>query len=497
MTGRGVLLGSTMLATMLYTIDSTVANVALPQIQGDMQATQDQIAWVLTAYITVGAICTALAGHLAHRFGLRRLLAFSVAGFTVASALCGLATSLEALVAFRIVQGACGAALVPMSQAALLATYPRERHAWVLALWGIGVMVGPVIGPVLGGYLTEWFNWRYVFFVNLPFGIAAFAGLLASAPDARAETPRQFDTLGFVLLAGAIACLQLGLDRGYGQGWLESTEILVELSCALVLGYMFVVHSLTTRQAFFDRRLFRDRNFVLGLFVIFTVGLLMLGTTTLTPLFLQQLQHYPVEAAGLVLAPRGLGTMLAMLVAGRVLLHLDGRLMAACGIALMGASCLPLANLTLDIGAPTVAWTGFLQGVGLGMVWAPLTTIAFSTLGPALRTEATVMYSLVRTIGSSIGVSLVITLLATTAQQSRSELVAWLTAFDGSRWAAFDEVAGAEGLPLIAAEVGRQAALTAYAADFEALFFASLLAAPLLLLFRRVNVAGKSPAPPD
>jgi multidrug resistance protein len=328
-----------MLATIIQAVDTTIANVALPHMQGAMGATQDQIAWVLTSYIVAAAICMPLTGFLAAHFGRKRIFLWSVAGFTVASMLCGAAQSLPQIVLFRLLQGVFGASLVPMSQSVLLDSYPREQHASAMALWGVGVMVGPILGPTLGGWLTEYFSWRWVFYINFPVGLLAWFGIATFVRETAIDRSRRFDMLGFAFLALGIGALQMMLDRGQTLDWFASTEVTVEAMIAGLFLYLFVAHMFTHEHPFIEPGLFADRNFGVGLIVIFMVGVVLLATMALLPPFLLNLMGYPVVDVGFLLAPRGFGTMIAMLLAGRLSGRVDAR-----GAIVTGLSLTALAN---------------------------------------------------------------------------------------------------------------------------------------------------------
>lgn len=493
---RGMITLSVMLATVMQVVDTTIVNVALPHMQGGMAATQDQISWVLTSYIVAAAIFTPLTATLAERFGRKRLFAAAVVGFTLASMLCGAATSLTELVAYRALQGALGASLVPLSQAVLLDTYPREKHGSAMALWGMGVMVGPILGPTLGGYLTEYYSWRWAFYINLPVGLLALLGVLAFVPDAKSGEKRGFDFFGFALLSIAIGALQLMLDRGNTLDWFDSTEVLLEAAAAALALYLFLVHMFTAEKPFIEPKLFADRNFVAGILLMFTVGVLLLATMALLPPFLQNLLGFPVTTAGYVLAPRGIGTMAAMMVVGKLVGRVDTRVLVLTGLALMAWSLHAMTQWSTDVGVADVVYTGVVQGVGLGFIFVPLSTIAFATLAPRYRNEGTAMFSLVRNIGSSVGISLVMTVLGRELQTSHAALSENITPFR-------DALAG-PGVPpvwswatdagrlALDAEVTRQALTIAYLNDFRFMMYLSLLALPLLLLLRAPRAAAAS-----
>jgi DHA2 family multidrug resistance protein len=322
------------LATIMQALDTTIANIALPYIQGSVSASQDQINWVLTSYIVAAAIMTPPTGFLAGRFGRKRLFLVSVAGFTVASMLCGMAQSLVQIVLFRILQGMFGAALVPLSQSVLLDVYPKERQGFAMAMWGIAVMVGPVLGPVLGGWLTENYTWRWVFYINLPIGALTFLGIITFLPETAQKTGAKLDWFGFGTLSLAIGALQVLLDRGEQLDWFGSGEILIEAIVAAAAFYLFLVHTFTSDAPFVSPALFRDRNFVAGTLFIFIVGVTYLASLALLTPYLQNLMNYPIVTAGLVLGPRGIGTMGAMLIVGRLVGRVDTRFLLAVGLGL-------------------------------------------------------------------------------------------------------------------------------------------------------------------
>jgi DHA2 family multidrug resistance protein len=484
---RGLITASIMLATVMQALDTTIANVALPHMQGALSATLDQVGWVLTSYIIAAAIMTPPTGFLAARFGRKRVFLVAVSGFTIASMLCGAATSLNEMVVFRLLQGAFGAGLVPLSQAVLLDTYPRERHASAMAMWGVGVMVGPILGPTLGGYLTEVYNWRWVFYINLPFGLLALLGILSFVPETERDRGRPLDWFGFTLLSLAIGALQLMLDRGQSQDWFTSGEVIIESVLSALFLYLFVVHMLTHRRPFLEPGLFKDRNFAIGLVFIFVVGIILLATLALLPPFLQNLMGYPVVTTGFVLAPRGVGTMIAMLLVGRLSGKVDPRLMILAGLGLTAVSLWEMSQFTLQVDTWSIVRTGVTQGLGLGFIFVPLSTITFATLRPQWRNEGTAMFSLMRNIGSSIGISVMVTLLARNTQVNHALLSGQLTPFNnalqaaGPAWAP-DTLAGVLALN---GEVTRQATAIAYLSDFRMMMWVTLLALPLLTLLRK------------
>ncbi|QEX16896.1 EmrB/QacA family drug resistance transporter [Hypericibacter terrae] len=488
-----------MLATIMQALDTTIANVALPHMQGSLSATQDQISWVLTSYIVAAAIMTPPTGVLAAKFGRKRLFMWAVSGFTVASMLCGIATSLEEMVVFRLLQGVFGAALVPLSQSVLLDTYPREKHGQAMALWGVGVMVGPILGPTLGGYLTEIYNWRWVFYINLPFGILALLGIMAFLPETERDHKRRFDIFGFAMLSIAIGALQMMLDRGELLDWFGSTEIIIETVVAGTCFALFLVQTFTHEHPFLEPAIFHDRNLSIGLVIIFMVGVILLATMALLPPYLQNLMDYPVITTGFILAPRGVGTMIAMMVVGRLINKFDQRALIAFGLALAAYSLWQMAGFTPDVSQYTLIESGVIQGLGLGFIFVPLSTITFSTLAPRYRTEAAGLFSLMRNVGSSIGISVVIAMLSRNTQIVHSEIAEQVTPYGmmmQSPWLpSFWSPATQTGIAALNSEVTRQASAIAYVDDFLLMMWVTLLAAPLLLLLRKPRRAtGEIPA---
>ena len=485
-----LLTACTMLATIMQALDTTIANVALPYMQGSLSAPIDQINWVLTSYIVAAAIATPVTGFLEARFGRKRLFLVAVAGFTAASVLCGIAQTLPEMVMFRLVQGLFGASLVPLSQAVLLDSYPKEKHGQAMAMWGVGVMVGPILGPTLGGWLTEVYNWRWVFYINVPIGILTFVGLSAYL----SETPTKkgsFDWFGFAMLSIAIGSFQMMLDRGEQLDWFSSTEIVIEGVVAALAFYLFLVQTFTAKAPFIDPHIFKDRNFAIGLCFIFVVGIILLASLALITPYLQNLMGYPVLTAGLVLAPRGMGTMVAMMIVGRIINRVDARVLLGAGLLLTAEVLWEMTYFTPDVSQWTLVRTGVLQGMGLGFMFVPLSTITFSTLPALFRTQGTALYSLMRNIGSSIGISLVIFLLTRNTQIVHSELVAHVTPFNDALGALgpaqFWSRATTVGLAALDAEVTKQASIVAYADDFKLMMLVALVALPLVFLLRRAR----------
>ncbi|MEP9371196.1 DHA2 family efflux MFS transporter permease subunit [Mesorhizobium sp. KR1-2] len=495
---RGLITVSIMLATIMQVLDTTIANVALPSMVGDLGASADTINWVLTSYIVAAAIMTPVTGWLSDRFGRKELFLTSVVGFTVSSMACGVAWSLESMVLFRLLQGVFGAAIVPLSQTFLLDINPKERHGQAMALWGAGIMVGPIIGPTLGGWLTESFNWRWVFFINLPVGIIAFLGCAAYLPAA-AKRLRGFDFFGFAMLSLGVGALQLMLDRGAEVDWFSSVEIWIELGLSIIGFWVFIVHLLTAENTFIDVNIFKDRNFATGLVFIFVIGVILLASLALLPPMLSKLFNYPTITTGLVMAPRGVGTMISMLMVGRLVRVIDARLLVVTGLLLTAQSLYTMSGFSPQMDSHLILVTGVVQGLGLGLVFVPLSTVAFATLDARYRTDATALFSLVRNIGSSIGISVVTVVLTQNVQINHSELIANITPYNPSLQAL--SPGAAAGNPTALAQIDglvtQQAMMISYVNDFKLMMIVSLCAIPLALLLRKPKMAaagGGAPA---
>ncbi len=491
---RGLITVSIMLATIMQILDTTIANVALPSMQGSLNAAQDTITWVLTSYIVAAAIATPLTGWVSDQIGRKRWFMICITGFTAASMLCGIATSLGEIVVFRIAQGAFGAALVPLSQAVLLDINPRERHGQAMAIWGAGLMVGPIAGPVLGGWLTETFNWRWAFYVNVPVGIVAFLGVLIFMPETKLRA-RRFDVIGFALLSLAVGALQMMLDRGQQLDWFSSGEIVIETGLVIGALWMFAIHIVTAKEPFIEIALLKDRNFAIGLMFIFTIGIILLATMALLPPMLQNILGYPVITSGLVLAPRGVGTMISMAIVGRLVHRVDARLLIFVGLLFVAYSLWEMAGFSPEMGSMLVVTNGITQGLGLGLVFVPLSTLAFATLRPELRTEGSSLFSLVRNLGSSVGISIMATLLAQNTQINHAELAAKVSPFNPALYAfklpggMSITKGGTAALAYLNGLATTQAQMISYLDDFKTMAVVTIVCIPMLLLLRKRGAA--------
>jgi DHA2 family multidrug resistance protein len=475
-----------MSATIMQARDTTIANVALPYMQGSLSASLDQINWVLTSYIVASAIMTAPIGWVAERYGRKRLFIICAAGFTAASMLCGLAQNIEQIVGFRLLQGAFGAALVPLSQSVLLDSYTAEERGSAMAIWGIGVMLGPIMGPTLGAWLTDNYSWHWVFFINLPIGILTVLGLMIFMHETETQNARRFDWFGFLALAVGIGSLQLMLDRGEQLGWFDSNEIIAEAIVSVAGFYFFLAHSLTTTAPFVRLELFRDRNFVAGCLFMVVIGVVLFGTMALVTPFMQNVIGYPILTAGFLLAARGVGTLIAMMLVGKLLKIIEARYLVLAGLILATITLYQMVGFTDQTSSQTIVLASILQGFGLGLVFVPLSTVAFVTLPAYLRTEGTAILTLVRNVGSSIGISMVIAQLTNMTTRMHAHLAEFITPFNDALQApdvsAILNRATDSGRALLDLLITQQAAIIAYANDFKLLMYLTLATIPFVIL---------------
>jgi DHA2 family multidrug resistance protein len=487
---------SIMLATVMNSLDTTIANVALPHMQGSVSASPEQITWVLTSYIVAAAIMTPLAGWLADRIGRKRMFLISIGGFTVASMLCGIATSLPEIVLFRVLQGVFGAALIPLSQAVLLDINPPEKHGQAMAIWGAGAILGPILGPALGGYFTENLSWRWCFYINLPIGILAFLGVALFISGDRLRRAKRFDFLGFGMLTLFIAAFQMVLDRGPSQDWFQSREIWIETILAAVGLWVFVVHTFTTQHPFFDRALMRDRNFVTASVFGFFVGILLFSTMALLPPMMQTLMGYPVLTSGLLSMPRGVGSFAAMFFVGRLIGKVDTRAILFTGLSISAIALWQMMHFDLAMGVWPFVTSGIIQGLGVGLLFVPLSTLAFATLPPHLRPEGSSVYTLVRNLGSGVGISIMNALLVANTQTMHASLSGKIIASDAVVRANLPRVldpSTTTGVSALNAEITRQASMVAYVDNFRLMFIITIACVPMLLLMRKPRAAGGEP----
>jgi MFS transporter, DHA2 family, multidrug resistance protein len=483
-TRRAMVTICAMSATIMQALDTTIANVALPYMQGSLSASLDQINWVLTSYIVASAIMTAPIGWVAERYGRKRLFIICAAGFTFASVLCGLAQSIEQMVLFRLLQGAFGAALVPLSQAVMLDSYSAQDRGSAMAIWGIGVMLGPIMGPTLGAWLTDNYSWHWVFFINLPVGILTVLGLMVFMPETPRGPERRFDWFGFAALAIGIGSLQMMLDRGEELGWFGSAEIIGEAIVAATGFYYFLAHSLTAKSPFVRMELFRDRNFVFGCVFMVVIGVVLFGTMALVTPFMQNVVGYPIVTAGVLLASRGVGTLAAMIMVGRLLKVIEARYLVLTGLTLATFTLNRMVGFTDQTSSFTIVEASIIQGFGLGLVFVPLSTVAFMTLPGHLRTEGSAILTLVRNLGSSIGISIVIAQLTNDTIRAHAYLANYVNPFNGALQApgiaSILNTTSTTGRAMLEALLTQQASIIAYANVFKLLMYLTLATIPLV-----------------
>jgi DHA2 family multidrug resistance protein len=475
-----------MTATIMQALDTTIANVALPYMQGTLSASQDQINWVLTSYIVAAAIMTAPVGWIANRFGRKRIFILCSGGFTIASVLCGLAQDINQMVLFRLLQGMFGAALVPLSQAVMLDSYALHERAKAMSIWGMGVMMGPIMGPSLGAWLTETYSWHWVFFVNLPFGIFTVLGLLVFMDETRKNRDLRFDWFGFAALAVGIGALQIALDRGEQLGWMESNEIIAEFIVSIVGFYYFFAHSFTTSQPFIQFAIFKDKNFIGGCVFMAVMGLVLFSTMALSSPYLQNVIGYPIITAGLLLASRGCGTFVAMMLVGRMMRYIEARTLIISGLSITCLSLFYMTGWTDQTGVTEIVTISIAQGFGFGLVFVPLSTVAFLTLPNHLRTDGTSMLTLMRNVASSIGISVVIAQLTEGSRRTYAILSQHVNPFNHAMQ--MPDVRGMidmttdKGRAMMDVMVNLQAQIIAFSQDYQMVMLFTLCAIPLAIM---------------
>ncbi len=476
------------LAPLLQVFDTSLISIALRHMQGSLSATQDQIAWVLTSYLIALAVMTPLWGAVSSIFGRKPLLLLSIVGFIVFSLLSGTSDTLTEIVIYRFVQGMFGAALIPLSQSSLLSIYPREDFGIAMGWWGVGIMFGPVFGPTLGGYITEYFNWRWVFYLNLPIGLMAFVMIALLVPRPGNNKKREFNYFGFVMLAITVGSLQFILDRGERLDWFSSPTIIVLALVAAGALWVFLVNSLTSKVPLVDPLIFRDTNYVFGIILRILFGVMLFGSLVLIPPFLQNQGGYPMIDSGIIMAARGAGAMFAALFVGHLMKIIDPRIVISFGMTLCALTMWQFSNYTQDINLTSVLINNFLQGIALSCFVIPVNTIAFSTMASEQRDAGTAFYSLLNNMGRSLGIALFASYLARNTQAAHSVLSELITPFgDGWRHGIVPEawdMTSISGLRAINRMVTQQAELIAYIDDFRLLAIIIVVCLPAVLLMR-------------
>ena len=476
------------MCTVLFGVTATSVTVILPQMKGALSATTDQIAWVLTLNLVATAAATPLTGWLASKFGWRRLMLGSVLGFTAASFACGFAGSLDTLIVCRVIQGALGAPIFPLGQSIILARFERRQHPMALMMWGVGGVMGPILGPTFGGLIAEALDWRWTFYLILPLGLAACVPVLVALGDEERGAARRFDFVGFLLIAVTVGCLQLVFDRGQREDWFESDMILIQSVLAATCLYFFLVHARFATAPLFDAAVFQDRNFVLGVFFALVMGMMQYTPMVLFPPLLQDLRGYPESIIGLLIAARGVGNFLSFFVVAQ-LTALNPRATLAAGLLIQAGAGAWMASLDINMTTEDVMWTNLIHGFGFGLAYTPMAALCFSTLAPRLLTQGNAIFSLLRMLGSSLFIAVVLMVFVTSASEAHANLVGYVTDFNRdllAPWIAQFGSLNSVGFQLLAAEeVRRQAAMIGYVNAFHLLTLAPLLAAPLTLFFRR------------
>jgi DHA2 family multidrug resistance protein len=499
---------SVMAGTFMVVLDTTVVNVALPHIAGSLSATVEETTWSLTSYLAANAIILPITGWLAATIGRRRLLITAVTCFTGASLLCGLAPTLAFLIVFRIIQGATGGVMQPLSQAVMLEAFPGRERGKAMGFWGVGIVVAPILGPVLGGWLTDTLSWRWVFYINLPVGIVAVMMIRAFVHDPHylRRTLRGIDFWGLTLMAVGFGALQVALDKGEQNDWLESTFIAVLLAAALVSLTVLVVRELRAEHPILDLTVFRERTFATGVGLITVMGLVLYGSLVMLPVMLQTLFGYPAYRAGIAMAPRGIGSLIAMPVVGLLVAHIDARKLLGAGFALGGVSLLWLGELNLAAGFWDFFWAQFVQGIAFGLLFVPLTTVTMDAIPRHGMGNATSLFNLMRNIGGSVGIATVQTVLARHRQVHTAVLGAHVDPYSeatrgvlrtiesGLRARGIDAATASQAaLGTVWGMVQRQAAMMSFVDTFRLLGIAFLVLTPLVLLMRRPTHSADTP----
>ena len=476
------------LANMLFGMTITLANLVLPQMRGNLSATQEEISWVVTLNLVATAVATPMTGWLSSRLGWRNLMFFTVLGFTASSLLCGLANSLETLILARVAQGMFGAPIMPLGQAILLATFPKHLQPIALVMWGVGAVFGPVLGPILGAIATEAYDWRAAFFMIVPPGICALICIWFALRDHTARAPIRFDWLGFIALSVAITCAQLIFDRGHRLDWFESTQMMLFAFVGALAAWVFIVHCLTVSEPFLNPRLFLDRNFTIGVMLAFVMGMLNFTSIVLLPTLLHDLRGYPDNAIAVLIAARGLGNWAAFFFIAQ-LTRVAPRFAIVCGMAIQAGAGFWMAGLDINLTDSQVFWSNLLLGFGQSVAFTPMTVMAFSTLPPRQVTEGSAVFTLMRNFGSSLFISITVLVVSRSTAANYSRLSEVVTPYNKSlttlppQWS-LDNVTG---LSSLSNEILRQAAMIGYLNAFYLMACVALAATPLALFMNRVK----------
>jgi DHA2 family multidrug resistance protein len=497
---------SVMLATFMEVLDTSVANVALPHIAGNLSATPEESTWVLTSYLVSNAIILPTTNWLGRYFGRRNFLIVCILIFTASSALCGAAASLGMLIVARILQGAGGGALQPIAQAVLLESFPTEKRGSAMAVFGMGIVVAPIIGPTLGGWITDNYSWRWIFYINVPVGIVAV--LMARAfvedpPYIKQQRPGRIDYIGFSLMALALGTLQLVLDKGQEEDWFSSSLITFGAVFTGVMFISFIIWELRSKEPIVNLRILANRNFAVGTALMTVLGIVLYGTIALLPLFLQTLLGYPALQSGLAVSPRGIGSIASMIIVGRLIGRINGRYLLLFGFGLLAFSTYLFSDINLQISMGSIVWPGIMSGFAMGFVFVPLTTIALGTLANDQMGNASGVFNLMRNTGGSVGIAAVTTMLARGVQVHQAAMVSHLTPYDpafqqrvqdltGTLSSQAGSAASQQAYGSIYGTLVRQASVMSYIDNFRLLAFLCVICIPMVFLFKRVK-RGKAP----
>lgn len=491
---RTLIVIAVMSATLMQVLDMTIVNVALPYMQGSLSASSDQISWTLTCYLVASAVFMPLTGYLADIFGQKKYLLFCIFGFTCTSALCGAAESLTQIVIFRLLQGMFGAGLVPLSQTILTDVYPKKDLGKAMAIWSAGIMVGPILGPTLGGYLTEIANWRWTFYINLPVGLLALLLAWRVVPESQ-QKKRQMDWVGLAFISLAIGSLQYILDRGNQEDWFNSSNIKIAVFGIFIGFFGFIIRNMQATKAVFDIRIFNDRNFTIASLILIILGVALFGTLILQPLLLEGFLGYPVLSAGLAMAPRGLCCFISIMLIGKLNNRIDPRLSIAVGIILTSLGMFIGTFYSQEIDLFWAILPLVFQGFGMGMIFVPLTVVAFSTLPHNLKMEATGLFSLIRTIGSSIGIAVTLTLFTRHNQVGWNQLGGFVQPYNQNLMLYLNsmhaKLTDPHTIQILAQEVSRQAQMLSFVNIFAFMMWSLIFMLPLVLLLRYEKIEGQ------
>lgn len=490
-----------MLATFMEVLDTSVANVALPHIAGNLSATPTEATWMLTSYLVSNAIILPAANWLGRFFGRKRFLIVCIIIFTLSSALCGAATSLGMLIVARIAQGAGGGALQPIAQAVLMESFPREKRGSAMAVFGLGVVVAPIIGPTLGGWITDNYSWRWIFYINIPIGILAILmarTFVEDPPYIREQRPGRIDYIGFGLMALALGTMQLVLDKGQEEEWFASNFITSFVIIAGAAVIAFVIWELRSAEPIVDLRVLANRNFAVGTSLMIVLGIVLYGTIAMLPLFLQTLMGYPALESGMAVSPRGFGAIASMLIVGRLINRIRGRYLVLFGFSVLSYSIYMFSQINLEISVSSIVWPNIISGFAMGFIFVPLTTMALGTLSNEQMGNASGVFNLMRNTGGSVGIAIVTTFLARGAQIHQAAMVSHLTPYDpafqermkqiaGGLGAAGSTTASQQAYAGIYGTLVRQATVLSYIDVFRMLSFLCIICIPAVFLFERVK----------